>query len=34
MTFEQVAIEAMVQADEMQPVLSPKVTGKRKHKEG
>ena len=34
MTFEQVAIEAMVQADETQPVLSPKVNGKRKHKEG
>lgn len=34
MTFEQVAIEAMVQADETQPVLSPKPTGKRKHKEG
>ena len=34
MTFEQVAIEAMVQADETQPVVVPKATGKRKHKEG
>ena len=34
MTFEQVAIEAMVQADETQQVVVPKATGKRKHKEG
>ncbi|WP_288078469.1 hypothetical protein [Pseudomonas sp.] len=34
MTFEQVAIEAMVQADEAQQVVSAKGSGKRKHKEG
>jgi hypothetical protein len=34
MTFEQVAIEAMVQEDEAEKMVSPKATGKRKHKEG
>ena len=34
MSFEQVAIEAMVQADETQQVVVSKPTGKRKHKEG
>ena len=34
MTFEQVAIEAMVQEEEVQQVVPPKATGKRKHKEG
>lgn len=34
MTFEQVAIEAMVQEDETQQVVSAKGSGKRKHKEG
>lgn len=34
MTFEQVAIEAMVQEEEAQPVVVPKAIGKRKHKEG
>ena len=34
MTFEQVAIEAMVQEEETLPVLSGKGSGKRKHKEG
>ena len=34
MTFDQVAIEAMVQEEEAQPVVVLKATGKRKHKEG
>lgn len=34
MSFEQVAIEAMVQEDEAEKMVSPKATGKRKHKEG
>ena len=34
MTFEQVAIEAMVQADEVEKMVVSKATGKRKHKEG
>lgn len=34
MTFEQVTIEAMVQAEEAAQVVSPKGSGKRKHKEG
>lgn len=34
MTVEQVAIEAMVQEEEAQPVVVPKASGKRKHKEG
>lgn len=34
MSFEQVAIEVMVEEDEMQQVLSGKGSGKRKHKEG
>ena len=34
MSFDQVAIEAMVQEEEAQPVVVPKATGKRKHKEG
>ena len=34
MSFDQVAIEAMVQEEEAQTVVVPKATGKRKHKEG
>ena len=34
MTFEQVAIEAMIQEEETEKMVSPKATGKRKHKEG
>ena len=34
MTFEQVTIEAMVHAEEAEKSVIPKVTGKRKHKEG
>jgi len=33
-TFEQVTIEAMVHAEEAEKTVSPKTTGKRKHKEG
>ena len=34
MTFEQVAFEAMVFAEEAEKSVIPKATGKRKHKEG
>ena len=34
MTFEQVAIEAMVQEDDAEKMVVSKATGKRKHKEG
>ncbi len=33
-TFEQIAIEAMVQEEKAQQVSVPKATGKRKHKDG
>ena len=33
-TFEQVTIEAMVHAEDAEKPISPKATGKRKHKEG
>jgi hypothetical protein len=33
-SFEQLTIEAMVDAEETEKSASPKATGKRKHKEG